>query len=61
MVNTEIPNHFALSPSAYSGTPQLTINHDATLNLDSSNAFEGTSSPKVTYCDTKLLQGLRSC
>lgn len=24
------------------GTPQLTINHEAVVDLDSSNAFEGT-------------------
>ena len=43
MVNFKIPNHYTNSPSSYSnyGTPQVTINKDATLDLDSSNAFEG--------------------
>lgn len=41
MVNTEIPKHYTASPSSFSGTPLLTINRDATVDLDSSNAFEG--------------------
>lgn len=41
MVNTEIPKHYTFSPSSYTGTPHLTINHDATVDLDSTNAFEG--------------------
>ncbi|KAL9127774.1 MAG: hypothetical protein Q9217_003404 [Psora testacea] len=41
MVNTEIPKNYTASPSSYGGTPHLTINHDATVDLDSSNAFEG--------------------
>lgn len=41
MVNTEIPKHYTASPSSLSGTPYLTINHGATFDLDSSNAFEG--------------------
>ncbi|KAL8998389.1 MAG: hypothetical protein Q9169_002517 [Polycauliona sp. 2 TL-2023] len=40
MVNTEIPNH-TLSPSSFSGTPLLTINREATVDLDSTNSFEG--------------------
>ncbi|KAH0545304.1 hypothetical protein FGG08_000603 [Glutinoglossum americanum] len=39
MVTIDIPRHYAASPS--DGTPHLTINHEATLDLDSSNAFEG--------------------
>jgi len=41
MVNIEIPKHYTASPSSYSGTPHLTINREATIDLDSSNAFEG--------------------
>ena len=39
MVNTEIPH--TLSPSSFSGTPLLTINREATVDLDSTNSFEG--------------------
>jgi len=39
MVNFEVPSQHTFSPSE--GTPQLTINRDATIDLDSSNAFEG--------------------
>ncbi|RDW95079.1 putative S-adenosylmethionine decarboxylase proenzyme [Coleophoma crateriformis] len=39
MVNLETPSQHTFSPSE--GTPQLTINHEATIDLDSSNAFEG--------------------
>lgn len=42
MVNLEIPSEYTFSPSG--GTPQLTINRDATIVLDSSNAFEGSLS-----------------
>ncbi|KAF2140375.1 uncharacterized protein K452DRAFT_327724 [Aplosporella prunicola CBS 121167] len=38
---TEIPKHYTGSPSSYYGTPHLTINREATIDLDSSNAFEG--------------------
>ncbi|KAF2191966.1 S-adenosylmethionine decarboxylase [Zopfia rhizophila CBS 207.26] len=41
MVNTEIPKHYTASPSSYVGTPHLTINKEATIDLDSTNAFEG--------------------
>ncbi|KAI9655497.1 MAG: spermidine resistance protein [Trizodia sp. TS-e1964] len=41
MVNIEIPHPYTTSPSAPYGTPHLTINHQAGLDLDSSNAFEG--------------------
>lgn len=32
------------------GTPQLTINHEAVVDLDSSNAFEGTLVPRYMKC-----------
>lgn len=42
MVNIEIPPNYTNSPSSLSGTPHWTINRDITsLDLDSSNAFEG--------------------
>ncbi|KAL9598666.1 MAG: hypothetical protein Q9219_004335 [cf. Caloplaca sp. 3 TL-2023] len=41
MVNTEIPRHYTTSPSSFSGTPLLTINREATVDLDSTNSFEG--------------------
>jgi S-adenosylmethionine decarboxylase len=41
MVNTEIPKHYTASPSSHIGTPHLTINREATIDLDSTNAFEG--------------------
>ncbi|CAD0112152.1 unnamed protein product [Aureobasidium uvarum] len=39
MVNIDIPNDYTVSPS--SATPHLTINRDVTIDLDSTNAFEG--------------------
>jgi S-adenosylmethionine decarboxylase len=39
MVNSTIPSEYTFSPS--DATPQLTINREATIDLDSSNAFEG--------------------
>ncbi|BCR90970.1 adenosylmethionine decarboxylase SPE2 [Aspergillus chevalieri] len=36
-----IPKNYTASPSSFMGTPSLTINHEATQGLDSSNAFEG--------------------
>lgn len=41
MVNIGIPKHYTASPSSFTQTPSLKINHAATLDLDSSNAFEG--------------------
>ncbi|KAK2733634.1 spermidine resistance protein [Myotisia sp. PD_48] len=41
MVPISIPNNYTTSPSSFVGTPALTINHVATLGLDSTNAFEG--------------------
>ncbi|EXJ60567.1 adenosylmethionine decarboxylase [Cladophialophora yegresii CBS 114405] len=41
MVNIGIPKNYTTSPSSFSHTPSLTINHEVALDLDSSNAFEG--------------------
>ncbi|PLN80095.1 S-adenosylmethionine decarboxylase proenzyme [Aspergillus taichungensis] len=41
MVYIGIPKNYTTSPSSFMGTPSLTINHEATQDLDSSNAFEG--------------------
>lgn len=41
MVNISIPKNYTASPSSFTATPSLTINHEATIGLDSSNAFEG--------------------
>lgn len=41
MVNIEIPAHYTGSPSSYNAPTHLTINREATVDLDSSNAFEG--------------------
>lgn len=41
MVNIDIPKNYTASPSSFIGTPHLTINREATIDLDSSNAFEG--------------------
>ena len=44
MISSEIPKNYTLSPSSFSGTPQLTINHDVTADLDSTHVFEGALS-----------------
>ncbi|KAK2792664.1 hypothetical protein FQN50_010038 [Emmonsiellopsis sp. PD_5] len=41
MINSGIPKNYTASPSSFVGASSLTINHEATLDLDSSNAFEG--------------------
>ncbi|TKA62669.1 hypothetical protein B0A49_12764 [Cryomyces minteri] len=41
MVSIDIPQHYTASPSSFTGTPHLTINREATVDLDSTNAFEG--------------------
>ncbi|KAI9722920.1 MAG: hypothetical protein M1812_001368 [Candelaria pacifica] len=41
MVNLSIPYNYTASPSSFGGTPHLTINREATIELDSKNAFEG--------------------
>lgn len=41
MVYIGIPQHYTTSPSSFMGTPSLTINLEATQDLDSTNAFEG--------------------
>lgn len=58
----EIPNHYTHSPSSYYGTPHLTINKEATIDLDSSSAFEGTNMSRIVLRDKKLTatQVLRS-
>lgn len=50
MVNTEIPKHYTASPSSFGGTPHLTINRDVTIDLDSTNAFEGTMKSSTDFC-----------
>jgi S-adenosylmethionine decarboxylase len=47
MVNLEIPSSYTFSPSE--GTPHLTINREATIDLDSSNAFEGKGYTGLYY------------
>ena len=53
MISSEIPKNYTLSPSSFSGTPKLTINHDVAADLDSTNVFEGALSfaalPLVAY------------
>lgn len=41
MVSIDIPQQYTASPSSHVGTPHLTINKEATIDLDSTNAFEG--------------------
>ncbi|KAJ9654833.1 spermidine resistance protein [Neophaeococcomyces mojaviensis] len=41
MVNIGIPKNYTVSPSSFTQTPSLKINHEAAWDLDSSNAFEG--------------------
>ena len=41
MLEIPIPKNYTESPSSYAGTPHLTINREATVDLDSTNAFEG--------------------
>ncbi|KAJ5602820.1 hypothetical protein N7537_005776 [Penicillium hordei] len=41
MVYVGIPTNYTTSPSSFAGTPSLTINYEATQDLDSTNAFEG--------------------
>ncbi|KAF4214816.1 hypothetical protein CNMCM8980_008910 [Aspergillus fumigatiaffinis] len=41
MVYIGIPKNYTASPSSFAGTPSLTINYEATQDLDSTNAFEG--------------------
>lgn len=41
MVQIGIPKNYTASPSSFSHTPSVTINHEVALDLDSSNAFEG--------------------
>lgn len=57
-----IPKNYTASPSSFGGT-SLTINYDATQDLDSSNAFEGLSMKSFFACSNAnfLNQALRSC
>ena len=57
MVNTEIPKHYTASPSSFGGTPHLTINRDVTIDLDSTNAFEGTVKSSPDFCRANELVG----
>ena len=59
MVHSEIPKNYTVSPSSHIGTPHLTINREATLDLDSSNAFEGKlcSLKSVSGIEAKAVQG----
>ncbi|QQK43318.1 S-adenosylmethionine decarboxylase proenzyme [Penicillium digitatum] len=41
MVYVGIPTNYTTSPSSFAGTPSLTINYEATQDLDSTSAFEG--------------------
>jgi S-adenosylmethionine decarboxylase len=53
MVYVGIPQNYTQSPSSFAGTPSLTINYEATQDLDSTNAFEGLSSlpwPWLAHC-----------
>lgn len=43
MSDVDITRLNTLSPGE--ATPRLTIHHDATVDLDSSNAFEGSHQP----------------
>ena len=52
MVNIGIPKNYTASPSSFSGTPSVTINHEATQDLDSSNAFEGVSDDHLVSYST---------
>ena len=47
MVNIDIPLNYTASPSSFSGTPHLIINRDVTVDLDSTNAFEGMPNTSV--------------
>ena len=62
MVNIEIPKNYTASPSSFSGTPHLTINRDVTVDLDSTNAFEGMLLTRDDLVGDILtwIQGLKS-
>ena len=57
MVNTDIPKHYTASPSSFSGTPHLTINREVTLDLDSTNSFEGRISSVKLVSISLTLEG----
>ncbi len=52
MINFEVPSQYTFSPSE--GTPHLTINHKATIDLDSSNAFEGKNFVHVELASSDI-------
>jgi S-adenosylmethionine decarboxylase len=54
MVYIGIPQNYTTSPSSFVGTPSLTINHEATVDLDSTNAFEGSCCFPVSGVGTRL-------
>lgn len=56
MVYIGIPKNYTASPSSFAGTPSLTINYEATQDLDSTNAFEGLLTP-VTCVRAALDRG----
>lgn len=61
MVNFDIPSQYTFSPSE--GTPHLTINREAIVDLDSSNAFEGKTYIRsaADWTRTYHYQVLKSC
>lgn len=59
MVNLGIPSSYTFSPSE--GTPHLTINREATVDLDSSNAFEGGQYITTSFRNANIKKDLRSC
>lgn len=67
MVYIGIPQNYTASPSSFAATPSLTINHEATQDLDSSNAFEGPEkllevwfAPSATKLGSAKPQGLKA-
>jgi len=64
MVNIGIPEHYTASPSSISGTPYLTINRDVTIDLDSTNAFEGkpaeVEAPHISLTSKRAREASRS-
>lgn len=67
MVYIGIPQNYTASPSSFAATPSLTINHEATQDLDSSNAFEGPEkllevwfAPSASELGSAKPQGLKA-
>lgn len=63
MTSIEIPTSHAqalsTALSTSQGTPQLTINREAILDLDSSNAFEGKGTNDMLTCHTNIITRTR--